>query len=35
MLGRFKALREAGKSPTLIARELKVARSSVYRALGL
>ena len=33
--GAVKALREAGKSPTLIARELKVARSSVYRALGL
>ena len=30
---RVRALREAGKSPTAIARELKVARSSVYRVL--
>jgi DNA invertase Pin-like site-specific DNA recombinase len=29
-----RALREAGKSPTAIARELRVARSSVYRLLG-
>jgi DNA invertase Pin-like site-specific DNA recombinase len=31
---RIKALKEAGKSPAWIARELRVARSSVYRALG-
>jgi DNA invertase Pin-like site-specific DNA recombinase len=30
---RIKAMREAGKAPAAIARELKVARSSVYRAL--
>jgi DNA invertase Pin-like site-specific DNA recombinase len=28
---RIKVLRDAGKSPTAITRELKVARSSVYR----
>ena len=30
---KVKALREAGKSPTAIAKELKIARSSVYRYL--
>ena len=30
---RVRSLRDAGKSPTVIARELKVARSSVYRVL--
>jgi DNA invertase Pin-like site-specific DNA recombinase len=30
---RVQALRADGKSPTVIARELKVARSSVYRVL--
>lgn len=31
----IKAMREAGRSPTEIARELKVGRTSVYRALGM
>jgi DNA invertase Pin-like site-specific DNA recombinase len=31
---RVRSLREAGKSPSAIARELNVARSSVYRVLG-
>jgi DNA invertase Pin-like site-specific DNA recombinase len=31
---RIKALKDAGKGPAWIARELRVARSSVYRALG-
>jgi DNA invertase Pin-like site-specific DNA recombinase len=31
---RIRALKKAGRSPSWIARELKVARSSVYRALG-
>lgn len=31
----IKALRDAGKSPTEIARELRVGRTSVYRALGM
>ena len=31
--GLVKAMRDEGKSPTAIARELKVARSSVYRVL--
>ncbi len=31
---RIKALKEAGVAPAAIARELNVARSSVYRALG-
>ena len=30
----IQALKEAGRSPSWIARELNVARSSVYRALG-
>jgi DNA invertase Pin-like site-specific DNA recombinase len=30
---RIKALKDAGRSPSWIARELNVARSSVYRAL--
>ena len=30
---RIKALKEAGRSPAAIARDLKIARSSVYRAL--
>ena len=32
---RIKALKQAGRSPSRIARELGVARSSVYRALAL
>ena len=31
---RVKALRAAGKGPAAIAKELKMARSSVYRVLG-
>lgn len=31
----IKAMRDAGRSPTEIARELKVGRTSVYRALGM
>ena len=31
---RVKALRDAGKGPAAIAKELKMARSSVYRVLG-
>jgi DNA invertase Pin-like site-specific DNA recombinase len=32
--GEVKALLEAGKNPTEVARELKIGRSSVYRILG-
>ena len=31
----IKAMRDAGRSPTEIAKELKVGRTSVYRALGM
>lgn len=31
----IKAMRDSGRSPTEIARELKVGRTSVYRALGM
>jgi DNA invertase Pin-like site-specific DNA recombinase len=31
---RVRAMRDAGRSPTAIARELNVARSSIYRVLG-
>jgi DNA invertase Pin-like site-specific DNA recombinase len=33
-IARVKALRDAGKGPAAIAKELKMARSSVYRVLG-
>ena len=33
-VARVKALRNAGKGPAAIAKELKMARSSVYRVLG-
>ena len=33
-VARVEALRDAGKGPAAIARELKIARSSVYRVLG-
>jgi DNA invertase Pin-like site-specific DNA recombinase len=34
-VARVKALRDAGRGPAAIAKELKMARSSVYRVLGL
>ena len=33
-VSRVKALRDAGEGPAAIAKELKMARSSVYRVLG-
>jgi DNA invertase Pin-like site-specific DNA recombinase len=33
-VAKVKTLRDAGKGPAAIARELKIARSSVYRVLG-
>ena len=32
---KVKALRDAGKGPATIAKELRMARSSVYRVLGV
>ena len=34
-VARVKALRDAGKGPAAIAKELKMARSSVYRVFGV